>query len=46
LKSIFLLGSVTMLIAFLLIITIPEVSKDAVVQDKKAPNPVAAEEAV
>ena len=46
LRSIFLLGSVTMLLAFLLIITVPEVSKDAVVEDKKAPKPVAAEEAV
>jgi competence protein ComGC len=40
--SIYLLGSVTMLIAFLLIITVPEVSKDAVVQDKGS-DPVAAE---
>jgi len=46
LRSIFLLGSVTMLIAFLLISTLPEVSKDAVVQDKKASDATVAEEAV
>jgi MFS family permease len=46
LRSIFLLGSVTMLIAFLLISTLPEVSKDAVVQDKKASDTTVAEEAV
>jgi MFS family permease len=44
LKSIFLLGSVTMLMAFLFISTVPEVSRDAVVEDKKAPSPVAVEE--
>jgi MFS family permease len=45
LRSVFLLGSVTMVIAFLLILTVPEVSMDAVVQDKKAPQPAAAKEA-
>ena len=43
--SVFLLGAVTMLISFLLILTVPEVSMDAVVEDKKAPKPVAVEEA-
>lgn len=37
LKSVFLLGAVTMLISFLLILTVPEISMDAVVEDKKAP---------
>jgi len=41
-KSVFLLGAVTMLISFLLILAVPEVSMDAVVEDKK--QPVAAEE--
>jgi hypothetical protein len=45
LRIVFLLGAVTMLISFLLILTIPEVSMDAVVADKKAPQPVFAEEA-
>jgi MFS family permease len=35
-KSVFIFGAVTMLIAFLLILTVPEVSMDAVVEDKKA----------
>jgi hypothetical protein len=39
---VFLLGAVTMLISFLLILAVPEVSMDAVVEDKK--RPVAAEE--
>jgi MFS family permease len=38
LKVVFLLGAVTMLISFLLIITVPEVSMDAAVEDKKAPR--------
>ena len=38
LRGVFLLGAVTMLIAFLLILTIPEVSMDAVVEDKKIRN--------
>jgi MFS family permease len=45
LRSVFLLGGITMLIAFLLILTVPEVSMDAVVQDKKAPVSAATEEA-
>ena len=43
LKSVFLLGAVAMLISFLLILKVPEVSMDAVVEDKKQ-QPVAAEE--
>jgi MFS family permease len=43
LRIVFLLGAVTMLISFLLILTVPEVSMDAVVEDKKAPQPVFAE---
>jgi len=39
LRVVFLLGAVTMLISFLLILTVPEVSMDAVVEDKKAPQP-------
>ncbi len=39
LRGVFLLGAVTMLISFLLILTVPEVSMDAVVEDKKAPQP-------
>ena len=42
LGSVFLLGAVTMLIAFLLILTVPEISMDAVVEDKRAPQPAAA----
>jgi MFS family permease len=45
LRIVFLLGAVTMLISFLLILTVPEVSMDAVVEDKKAPQPAFAEEA-
>ena len=37
LRVVFLLGSVTMLISFLLILTIPEVSMDEEVKDKQAP---------
>jgi MFS family permease len=43
LRSVFLLGAVAMLISFLLILKVPEVSMDAVVEDKKQ-QPVAAEE--
>jgi MFS family permease len=46
LGSVFLLGAVTMLIAFLLILTVPEISMDAVVEDKRAPQPAAAAKAV
>jgi MFS family permease len=42
LRGVFLLGAVTMLISFLLILTIPEVSMDAVIEDKKAPQPAVA----
>jgi MFS family permease len=37
LKTVFVIGAVTMLISFLLIITIPEVSMDVEVQDRRAP---------
>lgn len=40
LRSIFLLGAITMLTSFLFILTVPEVSMDAVVEDKKAPTSV------
>jgi MFS family permease len=43
LRSVFLLGAVAMLISFLLILNVPEVSMDAVVEDKKQ-QPVAPEE--
>jgi MFS family permease len=36
LRTVFLIGAITMLAAFLVIITIPEVSMDAEVQDKKS----------
>lgn len=36
LRAVFLLGAVMMLISFLLILTVPEVSLDAEVEDKKA----------
>jgi MFS family permease len=42
LRSVFLLGAVTMLISFLLILTVPEVSMDAVIEDTKVPQPAAA----
>jgi MFS family permease len=44
LRSVFLIGAITMLISFLLIATVPEVSMDAVVHDRKSPAPVIAEE--
>jgi MFS family permease len=43
LQSVFLLGAITMLLSFLLILTVPEVSMDAVVEDKKMPVPAAEE---
>jgi hypothetical protein len=45
LRVVFLLGAAIMLISFLLILTVPEISMDAVVEDKKAPQPALAEEA-
>ena len=46
-RAVFLLGAVTMLISFLLILTVPEVSMDAVVEDRKPPQPaVAGKEAI
>jgi MFS family permease len=42
LRSVFLLGAATMLVSFLLILTVPEVSMDAIVEDKKAPQPAGA----
>ncbi len=38
---VFLLGAVTMLLAFLLVLIIPEVSIDVEVEDKKISKPVA-----
>jgi MFS family permease len=35
-RSVFIFGAATMLISFLLILTVPEVSMDAVIEDKKA----------
>jgi len=46
LRSVFLLGALTMLLSFLIILTVPEVSMDAVVADRKAPAPAAEEAAV
>jgi MFS family permease len=43
-RSVFLLGAVMMVIAFLLILTVPEISMDAIVEDKKTPGMAAAEE--
>ena len=43
-RSTFLLGAVTMLLAFLLILTVPEISMDVSVADKKAPAKIAVEE--
>jgi MFS family permease len=40
LKIIFLIAAVTTLLSFLLIVTIPEISMDAEVSDKKAPDAV------
>jgi hypothetical protein len=37
LKTIFLIGAIAMLVSFLLVVTIPEISMDAEVRDKKAP---------
>jgi hypothetical protein len=45
LRVVFLLGAVTMLISFLLILTVPEISMHAVVEDKKVPQPALAAEA-
>ena len=45
LRVVFLLGAVSMLISFLLILTVPEISMAAVVEDKKAPQPALAAEA-
>jgi MFS family permease len=42
LSNVFLLGAVTMLISFLLILAVPEVSMDAVIEDKKVPRPAVA----
>lgn len=44
LRIVFLLGAITMLVSFLLIITIPEISMDEAVEDRKAPQPALAEE--
>jgi hypothetical protein len=38
LRNVFLLGAITMLMAFLLILTVPEISMDTLVEDKKAPG--------
>jgi MFS family permease len=43
LRSVFLLGAITMLLSFLLILTVPEVSMDVVVMDRKAPVAAAEE---
>ncbi len=43
LRSVFIFGAAMMLISFLLILTVPEVSMDAVVEDKRAPQAVAVE---
>jgi MFS family permease len=43
-KSVFFFGAAAMLISFLLILTVPEVSMDAVVEDRKTPQPAAAKE--
>jgi hypothetical protein len=42
-RSVFIFGAAMMLISFLLILTVPEVSMDAVIEDKRAPQPVAAQ---
>lgn len=44
LRVVFLLGAVTMLVSFLLILTIPEISMDETVEEKKAPHREFAEE--
>jgi MFS family permease len=38
LKFVFLLGAMAMLISFLLILTVPEISMDAVIEDRETPN--------
>lgn len=43
-RSVFIFGAAMMLISFLLILTVPEVSMDAVVEDKRAPQPAPAKE--
>jgi MFS family permease len=43
-QAVFMLGAATMFIAFLLILTVPEVSMDAVVEEKKAPRLAEAEQ--
>ncbi len=43
-RSVFAFGAVTMLISFFLILTVPEISMDTVVEDKKTPQRVAAKE--
>jgi len=44
-RSVFMLGAATMLISFLLVLSIPEISMDAVVEDrKKSQQPVILEE--
>jgi MFS family permease len=45
-RNVFILGAVTMLMSFLLILTVPEVSMDAVIEDKKMKAAVAEEAAV
>lgn len=42
LKTVYLIGAITMFLSFLMILTIPEVSMDVEVQDKKAPERVPA----
>lgn len=37
LQAVFLMGALTMLVSFIMIVTIPEISLDAEVQDKRAP---------
>ncbi len=37
LKTVFLIGAITMAVSFIMILTIPEIDMDAEVQDKKAP---------
>ncbi len=46
LQSVFWIGAITMLVSFLLISTVPEISMDAEVQDKKAPESSAASKPV
>ncbi len=44
LRSVFWIGAITMLLSFLLIITVPEISLDIEVQDDRAPKPIAVSE--